>query len=48
MYQEIRIKELIKNRVNIEKHLNNRPRKILGFKIPNEIFFKILQRKSAA
>ncbi|APW64418.1 hypothetical protein LPB137_00510 [Poseidonibacter parvus] len=34
--------------VNIQNRLNNRPRKVLGYKTPNEIFFKILQRKLAA
>lgn len=34
--------------INIQNRLNNRPRKVLGFKTPNEIFFKILQRKLAA
>jgi len=34
--------------INIQNRLNNRPRKVLGFKTPNEIFFKILQRNLAA
>ena len=34
--------------VNIQNRLNNRPRKVLGYKTPNEIFFKILQRKLSA
>jgi len=33
--------------INIQNRLNNRPRKVLGYKTPNEIFFKILQRKLA-
>ena len=34
--------------VNIQNRLNNRPRKVLEYKTPNEIFFKILQRSLAA
>ena len=33
---------------NIQNRLNNRPRKVLDYKTPNEIFFKILERKLAA
>jgi IS30 family transposase len=34
--------------IHIQNRLNNRPRKVLEYKTPNEIFFKILQRKLAA
>jgi len=33
---------------HIQNHLNNRPRKVLEYKTPNEIFFKILKRKLSA
>jgi IS30 family transposase len=34
--------------IHIQNRLNNRPRKVLEYKTPNEIFFKILQRSLAA
>ncbi|NQY52906.1 MAG: IS30 family transposase [Campylobacteraceae bacterium] len=34
--------------VHIKNRLNNRPRKVLEYKTPNEIFFNILQRKLSA
>ena len=34
--------------IHIQNRLNNRPRKILEYKTPNEIFFNILQRKLSA
>ena len=34
--------------IHIQNRLNNRLRKVLEYKTPNEIFFKILQRKLAA
>ncbi len=34
--------------IHIQNRLNNRPRKILEYKTPNEIFFNNLQRKLSA
>ena len=31
----------------VMNHLNNRPRKTLGYKTPNEVFFQTVMKKAA-